>query len=305
MRLEFIPAIILGLLAIQYFLTKRRATVAGKTAPKKEALVEETTTDPAKKSVTIKKVIEKFAKNEERFWLLGFIVTAVITILLYTVLKDPGHERWESVGLITLVGMHVFIFWNFFQALRDEGKLHPATKFFVGVCLIFWSIALFVPNFAEWTVTEAKSAVNTFDGRFNKDSAREGVGQQSAPTNGNAGALVTSQILQAIPGERFKKVSIPPGRIIKDLTWDCPDGCILEIVHDGQPLCTATNIYQGLPCGSLQPETENGGTTRNREQFAMPYGKFINFPRNLVLISVSFGTDENLGPIEVTATVSI
>lgn len=261
--------------------------------------------DTSEKSGATKK-FKGFMENEERFWLLGFIVVAVITILLYTVLDETKSDRWRIVGLITLVGMHVFIFWNFFRALLYKDKLHPATKFFVGACLIFWSIALFVPNFAQWMVTGTKNTVSDFDADFDPDAMAKGkVVQQSAPADNNTGSYVASQTLQVVPGERFKKVSIPPGRIIKDLTWDCPDGCILEIVHDGQPLCPATNIYQGLPCGSLQPDVGNGGATRNREQFAMPYGRFINFPRNIILISVAFGTDENLGPIEVTATVTI
>lgn len=113
------------------------------------------------------------------------------------------------------------------------------------------------------------------------------------------------QKLQVVPGEGFKKVDIPPGRVLKDLTWNCPDGCILEIVHGGQPLCPTTGIYQGLPCGSLSPEVGNSGATVYREQFSVPYGVFINFPRDLVVVGVAFGTDAVLGPIEVTSTITL
>lgn len=250
--------------------------------------------------------LKKASKNKEKFWLLGFVVVVVITLLLYTVLKTPGYKRWETVGIITIVCMHLFILWNFLRAVFYEEELHSVTKFFIGCCLVFWSIAFFFPHRAEQVVIGAKSVINELDG-VPSPPLPPATTTASAQQSANVPAVYQPQMqtLQVVPGGGFKKVNIPPGRILKDLTWNCPGGCILEIVHGGQPLCPTTGIYQGLPCGSLSPEVGNSGATVYREQFSVPYGVFINFPRDLVVVGVAFGTDAVLGPIEVTATITL
>lgn len=237
---------------------------------------------------------------EGKKWWWYTILVSVAIILVYALPEEHEEYRFAVGGWFILIALHLIV-WPFFTE-----KTSLIAKVTMTAFILFFTNAAVFPKAAVFEVERFTNWRKTFDDNYGKAPASESA-QQSVATSANnkSESQIASQTYQIFPGERFKKVSLPPGRIIKDLTWDCPDGCILEIVHDGQPLCPATNIYQGLPCGSLQPEIGNGGTERNREQFAMPYGNFIKFPRNLVLIGVSFGTDENLGPIEVTATVTI
>lgn len=236
---------------------------------------------------------------ESRRWFL-YIALAVIAIFVAYLIPDGpdgnGSYRYKIMGAIVLIGLHLVI-WPFFT-----DKTSALTKFLVSAFLIFCVVAFLFPNVADKTWKSVKNQATDFDNNYGKPQV---VTSQVAiaPAVYQTGIL-PPQTLHVIPGERFKKINIPPGRIIKDMTWDCPDGCILEIVHDGQPLCT-TNTYQGLPCGALRPDVMGSSTTRYHEQFAIPYGKFINFPRDLVVVGVAFGTDPALGPIEVTATITI
>lgn len=317
MRLEFIPFIILlSLLAIQYFLAKRRVTVAGKTATVVEGESQTTTSKPDI-GRTIIKSIKEFTENEERFWLLGFIVVVVIMILLYTVLDNTGSDRWKTVGLITLVGIHVFIFWNFSRALIYKDKLHPATKFFVGACLIFWTIALFVPHFAEWAVTGMEETRRSFDVGFDpKTKEKEKMAQQSARKAPQAVLKTTTQTLHLEPGgNNFRKVRIPYGtRVIESVEWSCEDGCIIEAEHDMNRLCEiaggteregsllwSLGTYQGAKC-RVATIPSSPGVIRYREQFLVPIGADNNnffLPDNLIHVITSFGTNEVMGPRDI------
>jgi hypothetical protein len=325
MRLEFIPIIlILSLLVVQvvqYFLAKRRAVVTAN--PATTATEECQTTTPQRRKLGATEKIEKFMENEEKFWLLGFIVVAIITILLYTALNETGSDRWRIVGLITLVGMHVFIFWNFFRALLHKEKLHPATKQFVAACLIFWSVALFTPNFAEWAVTESKGVVTAFDKRFDPKATatRKSEDKSARRTRRTLRTVLktTTQTLHLEPGRNnFRKVEIPSGtRIIESVEWSCQDGCIIEVEHDMSRLCEiggytendggllwALGTYLKAKC-RVTTIPSSPGVIRYREQFLAPSGADNNnffFPRNLIHVIVSFGTNNVMGPKDVIAT---
>lgn len=264
---------------------------------------------------------EKSLSNE-RFWLLGFIVVAVITILLYTVLDEESSDRWKTVGLITLVGMHVFIFWNFSQALLYEDKLHPATKFFVGACLVFWSIALFVPNFAQEMVKGTKGMVTTFDDRFNPEKAlaKEKTEQQPSVAGYQPRTQVIQKVFEAVPQGDFQEMEIPSGtRVIENLTWDCPRRCILEVEHDGQRMCDIgdgsrityssnrhmwyVGEYKNVTCSVAGDNYTEGHVIEHF--YVDPGANKIVFPKNLLNVVSRFGTDEVLGPVSIKVTMRI
>lgn len=270
MRFEFIPVIILlSLLAIQYFIAKRRATVAVKTVTVVEEEGQKTTTTPVARK-TVRERIEEFAKNEDRFWLLGFIVVAVITILLYTVLDEKSSDRWVTVGLITLVGMHVFIFWNFFQALFYEDKLHPSTKFFLGGCLIFWSIALFVPNFAQEIVKGTKGMVTAFDDRFDPEKASAKAETEQQPSSEAISSLGLSTVAIVVPVGATIEVDRPSGHYLASV--NCPKEVVMEVTD--------------VSTGQLIKQQDCAETVRNG-----------NLPLNIKLAFFQKGDDG--GPVDV------
>lgn len=249
---------------------------------------------------------EKNPDDKKWFW---YIIVLIVTITASAV--SPAEHRYTVAMIVALLGLHVV--WLF---LITE-KISTVTKVVITAFLLFFIAAGLLPGTdkyfsAKWRVVkkdvaDAGAEAKSYADDYEKEITSTVVSAQQSVVIPAVYQLVTlpPQTLQVIPGEGFKKVSIPPGRILKDVTWKCPDGCILEIVHDGHPLCPVTNIYQGIPCGSLPSEVSNVGTTRYREQFATPYGKFLSFPRDIVVVGVAFGTDAILGPIEVTATVTL
>lgn len=260
------------------------------------------------KKEALQKWLEEKKKTEDEAKWFWYIIVAIITISASYV--APDRYNIVVAFVVALFGLHVV--WLFLIT----AKTSTTTKALVTGFFSFIIVAGLLPGTstyfnAKWRVIKKDVAVKSAAEKKYADDYENGVtpsnesSHSSAPADNNTGSYVASQTLQVVPGERFRKVSIPPGRILKDLTWDCPNGCILEIVHDGQPMCPTTNIYQGLPCGMLPVEVGRSGVPRYREQFVTPYGHFINFPRDIVVVGVAFGTDAVLGPIEVTATITL
>lgn len=127
----------------------------------------------------------------------------------------------------------------------------------------------------------------------------------STPVAQQQVSRVITQHIHVEPGWEFQKVNIPQGKAINNFVSDCPKGCILEIVHDGYQLCPNQESYQGLLCGSTNPMVGPNGTTRYREQFAIPFGRFINLPNGLVVANVAVGTDSTFGPIDVDTKTTV
>lgn len=148
------------------------------------------------------------------------------------------------------------------------------------------------------------------------DHAPKIVGSQPAIMLMPAVYQKSVQILHVVPGESFQKAEIPQGtKVIENVQWDCPQRCILEVEHDGDRLCEvgsqAENIggrlwylgvYKNLSCRVTTVDIANN---RDREQFFMlPGVNDVDFPKNLVHVISSFGTDEYLGPVEVRVTTT-
>lgn len=118
------------------------------------------------------------------------------------------------------------------------------------------------------------------------------------------------QELHAEPHGPFQTVETPAeqtGRI----SWSCPRGCIVEIQHEGDLLCSSSNaevggVYQNVPCKVDIIGQTSTGAKMYREQFLQKLGSQpLNTPRNLMHVIYSFGTTEEIGPIDVKVDVEV
>jgi hypothetical protein len=155
---------------------------------------------------------------------------------------------------------------------------------------------------------------------FPKDDASNAERQtQRAP---QATLRSTTQSLHVTPNGGFHKMDIPyTAKTIEKTAWDCHQGCIVQIEHDGDPQCQVgyeteyrdgfvwrIGEFQGSAC-LITTIPGTSGTSRYRERFLRLPGETasqgISFPRDFVRVFYSFGTNEMLGPVEVVAMATI
>ena len=177
--------------------------------------------------------------ESQTFWLVGLGIVLIGMIIIYGDPGATGAARWRTIGLVTLFGAHAFIIWNVYHAIRYGEKLHQATKFFIGGCLIFWSIAFFLPNRAEQVINGTKDLVASVD-----DTSK------SQP----AAAITVSQASQqrvwwnpdvVVTNREFTEVKIPPG--VRASTYCIGDGIQKTFWRGGPP----DGLIQ--PCGADVP----------------------------------------------------
>ncbi|MBI5798648.1 MAG: hypothetical protein HZB10_01830 [Candidatus Yonathbacteria bacterium] len=265
------------------------------------------------------------ADHPDNGWIISWFVVAVGFLLLYFVFDDTGSDRWHKIGLFALVGVHALVIWEIYSAIKNGTRIHTISKVFLVAIIAYWSLALFFPNTAEKVYVGANETRKKIDedgvsSLFPADNdSRVSPSESPRP---QVRVRTIAQTLQLVPGGIFQKASIPAtAKTIENITWDCKAGCIVQIEHDGDPMCHAgygteysggyswgTGAYQNAPCMiTTVPSTQNA--TRYRERVLMlPYhmgGKDIGFPSDLVRVGYSFGTNEMLGNIGISVTTIV
>ena len=319
LELSVIPVMLL----IFWFVSNRspkKATEANHEVDEASAPVGQAT-----KKLTHGERIRDFAENPQKFWIIGFVVVLVGTTLLYTILSDKGANRLFYVGILTVVGMHIFIAYEFYRALFYKEPFHLLTRIFIGAVIVFWSIAVFLPNTADRLITNTKNTVSAFD-----ENVMEPAGSIAAtPRVSSASKPVMRefppQTLHVVPGGVFQKADTPVGaRVMEKITFDCPQGCISQVEHDGYRMCDIGNgeswdkdrhgniwyvgSYQGTKC-IMTTIRGTEGVERFRERFLkIPKSEF-HYPRDLVRVIFTFGADWGIyrddpgfGPVDVFVT---
>lgn len=233
---------------------------------------------------------------EARRW---FLYTALVVIAITAVYVTPDKYsgyRFQIGGWIILAGLHLII-WPFFTE-----KTGLFTKVLITCFGLFFIFAVVTPNAIQKEVANVQGAIRNYDENYGKASVPNEAKQQKSShaiaTANRPATKALQQVVEVTPGGIFRKADLPGGVVVENISWDCSQGCIVEIEHDGSPMCT-TGYYQKAQCASLVVEYKHNNIMRYREQFVELPGVKPEYPNNLVNVIFSFGTDEGFGPVRI------
>lgn len=179
--------------------------------------------------------LEKWWNKKDKENKVWFLYKA-LAILAITIGFIAGDEpiRYVAMCATALLGLHLVI-WPFFTETTSA-----STKIVVTSFLVFCIIAGFVPNFTHSTMTGIKKAVADFDsgqGQEEKVAQRQTTSLKKAPSGTLHGKEPSPQILNLVPNRKFAGVITPYGKWT--MSADCPAGCISQVDHDGDIMCSA------------------------------------------------------------------
>jgi len=241
--------------------------------------------------------------------ILRFLSTIFLTLLI--IFQPPEAERWWIAGVVFVFLAHLSILWNFIQFCRDKEDLHKATKIYM-TCFFFLLITFGL--FASEKLEEVSKAVNKAMERPGKSSANSREATQQVSSNAPVPAKEPPlQTLSLIPGENFQGVQPTYGHTVIDrIVGECPQGCIFEVEHDGDQICSGDGnlvtdrrgnrwywgLYQGANCMTTAFPGPQAGVIRYRERFLHEPGSKPKYPVNLRRVIFSYGASWGIDPRE-------
>lgn len=241
---------------------------------------------------------EEDIEKRRMFWYV------IILIISASVAKMFGYT---SAGIIALVGVHI-VWWKY----QKKGSL--VTKIIVGGMLLYLILAWLLPPVVEIrnaglsligkVFQDMASTTTALNDNYGKPPKPNGEVSSSSSLTGKPAVQQLYQVLHVVPGGNFQKADIPLNKVIENISWDCAQGCIVQIEHDGFPMCT-TGFYQEAQCASVVVDYKGNNIARYREQFVLLPGMTVDYPKDLVRVIFSFGTDEDFGPIQVNVKTAI
>lgn len=286
---------------------QRRVDVLNNKPPKQKL-----TSAPSQKKEESKGESDKITPKDK--WKVRLLAALFFAVVITSYILPDGVSKLITLGAIVLIAMHLYGMW----VLVIEGKISSSGKMLIlGYFLIL--VAAFLlpqPTYQLWQdIKETRDKMNR-PGFFKETFSKATNGETDA-NDGHPHRVVSQQkVLSVRPGEPFKVAEIPSGtKVIRDETWKCDQGCILEIEHDDDLLCGDwnglesgngrmwhTGSYQGLRCMTT---VVNPQTKRYREQFLLPAGPSnFQFPKNLVNVITSVGAIRGMGQVEATVSTT-
>lgn len=233
MRFEFIPVIILlSLLAIQYFIAKRRATVAVKTVTVEG--------EEGQKAPGNKLEIPQLAKDgwnkktlEQKRWFL-YVWIMIIAITVVYVVKHSFGGAYENMrffigGVVVLFVLHAVI-WPFFT---EKTSIITKAVTFAVFAFLSWSVITPDATVRVMKIYDDKIKdinENAFKGSPRPTSVAAPARYQPGPRKAYQSKTQkeTRTIVFYATEDKFTEVKIPPG---VQFSIDCPDDGLAKVFH--------------------------------------------------------------------------
>lgn len=257
---------------------------------------------PSSKDEGVKTKEEKEAEEEARSYKKwrALIILFIVTICYAYAIPENDSSMIYKLGVFVVIALHLMGLW----LLITEKKVSDGVKTMVIGYFVIIAVGLVFPK----PVYHAWQKVKGWQATYNVDDPFANMSLGSSNSSSSSNANVT--VIHAIPGTNLTKVKLPVGKVV-DVSATCrvpgtdkPNGCITEIMHEGNQLCI-NGVYQNVPCLVAFVGRTNDGIPILKEQFKELPGVNVSYPTNLVHVIYSFGTTSEFGPSDIKVTTEI
>ncbi|MFZ2303594.1 MAG: hypothetical protein WAV98_02255 [Minisyncoccia bacterium] len=274
--------------------------------------------------------------SKKRVWLIILSVVVMLVAGASMPKSTSGESSPENVyllaGIISMLGVHII--WGVYSFDEKvswmETTILYGIIFFYGLTLVFSQV---VPiRNAGWSLinknlTVAQESLESAVINFGKTPPPQPSAIRQSTRSPRAILKTTKQPLYAVPGGNFQKAETPRGaRVIEKISFNCPQGCISQVEHDGYRMCETENgnglevdrngnrwywgSYQNTKC-LVTTIPGAPGIVRYRERFLKLPNSKLHFPADLIFVIYSFGAswgidsaDRGFGPVPVDVTMT-